>query len=111
MKNFIMLFLLVFGVNTAIQAQTRAQFTDVRSGAIQEYQFERSISKDDVKAIMAEGQRISPSSSNYGGSFTLYLGVYDRNRGMWDIYEGIYHYPINFTFADIIRDLINRYLR
>ncbi|WHT39582.1 hypothetical protein QNH98_02470 [Myroides sp. mNGS23_01] len=81
MKNFIMLFLLVFGVNTAVQAQTRAQFKDVRSGEVLEYQFERSISKDAVKAILEEGQRISPSSSNYGGSFTLYVGIYDRNRG------------------------------
>ncbi|EHQ44208.1 MULTISPECIES: hypothetical protein [Myroides] len=109
MKNFIMLFLLVFGVNTAVQAQTRAQFKDVRSGEVLEYQFERSISKDAVKAILEEGQRISPSSSNYGGSFTLYVGIYDRNRGVWDIYEGEYHYPRHFTFRDIIQDLINRY--
>lgn len=105
MKKFILLFMLVFGINTAVNAQTKLVFTDNETKEVLEYNFDKSFTSNQIQLLRDESNRTTSNAAQYPGSFGLHLAVRDGS-GYWNIYNFEYFYPAGHTFQDIINNII-----
>lgn len=104
MKKFILLFMLVFGINTAVNAQTKIQFSDEKGNVIDTIELENSLSSTEI-ANFKSFSTTTTSNRPIGGTFRV--DVWVRYPG-FDFYEHEWGGPFNWYVGETMDDIYRR---
>jgi len=98
--------MLVFGINTAVNAQSRLIFTDNETGETIEHYSETTFSKEKVAAFKTQARNSTNNAATHPGSFTWTYLEWNRDFGRWDYAYGDFYFDKGVTFTQIINEII-----
>lgn len=109
MKKFFLLCLLVFGINTAMEAQTKLVFTDESGNVMESLEFERTLTKDEIGDLFNDLRTSSTSNGKVAGSFRLDVWWQYYPDHWSHEYGGPFFWYEGETFLDIINRIRAEY--
>nr|WP_297309282.1 hypothetical protein [uncultured Flavobacterium sp.] len=109
MKKFILLFMLVFGINTAVNAQTRLQFSDEKGTVIETLEFEKTLSKNEINTIIKDLSNTNQNNATYGGTFRLDIFIEYAPDHWAHEYGRMFRWYTNDTIESILYRIVKMY--